>query len=139
MILEGGSWTGVFLNGNATRKKKKKEDEEEKDEGKKIQGRDAVWNPNGHFPAYRAESVGQRKGWGSQYTPVLYPRTPAALTIQGDNLPGPWTGKDKGTHKAIARSRVGGSEEILKGEGPKLQWPVRGRARPVCLQAHSSG
>lgn len=31
-----------------------------------MQGRDVVWNPNGHFPAYRADSMDQRRGWGKE-------------------------------------------------------------------------
>lgn len=44
MALEGGSWTGVFLGGNAAgRRGGWGEEEEEKEEkGKKIQSRDAA-------------------------------------------------------------------------------------------------
>lgn len=43
-----------------------------------MQGRDAAWNPNGHFPAYRAETVGQRRDCGIQDPVVLYPEDPGS-------------------------------------------------------------
>lgn len=40
--------------------KKRKTEKVDEEEGKKVQGR--IWSSKGHFPAYGAESVSQRKG-----------------------------------------------------------------------------
>lgn len=88
-------------------KKREVEGVEAKEEGKKMQGRDAVWYPNGHFLAYRAESVGQRRGWGHQHPLVPYHKNTSGTDKPGYNHPEAWAGKDKGSHKAIAQSRVG--------------------------------
>lgn len=83
MVLEGGSWTGVFLGGNAAGAGGKGRRGGGKRRRRKIQSRDAVWNPNGHFPAYRAESVGQRRGWASQDPIVLYSKDPSSIDKPG--------------------------------------------------------
>lgn len=64
---------------------------------KKIQGRDAVWIPNDPFPAYRAESMGQRKALGESGPLVLcHEDPPATVKSRAEPAGGPRTGKDKG-------------------------------------------
>lgn len=61
-------------------------EKEKEEEGKKMQGRDGVRNPNGHPPAYRATTVGRERGWGSQDPLVLCHEGPTVLTSQRENL-----------------------------------------------------
>lgn len=83
----------------------------EEEKGRKGRAEQQSRTQMAPFQLNMAASAGQRKEQGDGTPSYHITGVPAALTSQGEKLPGPWTGKSKGTLQAESRHRAGGSEE----------------------------